>query len=215
MKKLNVLALSAAIAAASLTTTGTALAGVTANIGAASNYLWRGTSLSNEAAAISGGVDYSHDAGAYAGIWVSSEGLAGASSETDLYVGFAGEAEGISYDVGYVEYMYSQIDPSVDYAEIYFSVGYEFAEFFYANSSDLELGTGEGSDYMALTLSHDKFSFTYGDYSFDDSSNDYSHYDLGVALTDELSLTYSKNDVDGTEGDGRFVVSYGLEFDVK
>jgi len=209
MKKLNVLALSAAIAAASLTTTGTAVAGVTANVGAASNYLWRGTSLSNEAAAVSGGVDYSHDAGAYAGIWVSSEGLAGATGETDLYAGFAGEVEGISYDVGYIEYMYTQVDPSVDFSEIYFSVGYEFAEFFYANSSDLE------SDYMALTLSHDRYSFTYGDYGFDDSASDYSHFDLSAALTDELSITYSSNDMDGAEGDGRFVVSYGLEFDVK
>ena len=214
MKKLNVLALSAAIAAASLTTTGTAVADVTANVGAASNYLWRGTSLSNEGAAVSGGVDYSHASGAYAGVWQSSEGLSG-SAETDLYVGFSGEAEGISYDVGYVSFMYPQTDPAADFAEIYFSAGYEFAEFYYAKSSDLELGTGEGSDYMTLTLSHDKFSFTYGDYSFDDSSYDYTHYDLGVALTDELSLTYSKNDMDGIEGEGRLVVAYGLEFDVK
>lgn len=213
MKKLNVLALSAAIAAASLTTTGTAVADVTANVGATSNYLWRGVSLSGEAAAVSGGVDYSHASGAYAGVWQSSEGASG-SAETDLYAGFSGEAKGVSYDVGYVSFMYPQTTPSVDFAEIYFSVGYEFAEFYYANSSDLELGTGEGSDYMALTLSYDKYSFVYGDYSFDDSTNDYTHYDLGVALTDELSLTYSQNDITGDD-DGRLVIAYGLEFDVK
>ena len=207
MKKLNVLALSAAIAAAGLTTTGTALAEVSANVGAASNYLWRGTSLSNEAAAISGGVDYSHDSGAYAGIWVSSEGFAGATGETDLYVGFAGEAKDFSYDVGYVSFIYTQINPSVDFDEIYFSVGYKFAELYYANSSDLD------SDYVALTLSHDRYSFTYGDYSFD-AGGDYSHFDLSAALTDELSITYSQNDITGDD-DGRFVVSYGLEFDVK
>jgi len=211
MKKLNVLAISAALASALLS--GAAVADVTANVGATSNYLWRGVSLSNEAAAVSGGVDYSHASGAYAGVWQSSEGASG-SAETDVYAGFSGEAEGVSYDIGFVSYMYPQTTPSVDFAEVYFSAGYEFAEFFYANSSDLELGTGKGSDYMALTLSYDKFSVVYGDYSFDDSSNDYTHVDLGVALTDELSLTYSQNDITGDD-DGRLVIAYGLEFDVK
>jgi len=211
MKKLNVLAISAAVASALLS--GAAVADVTANVGATSNYLWRGVSLSNEAAAVSGGVDYSHASGAYAGVWQSSEGASG-SAETDVYAGFSGEAEGVSYDIGFVSYMYPQTTPSVDFAEVYFSAGYEFAEFFYANSSDLELGTGKGSDYMALTLSYDKFSVVYGDYSFDDSSNDYTHVDLGVALTDELSLTYSQNDITGDD-DGRLVIAYGLEFDVK
>jgi uncharacterized protein (TIGR02001 family) len=217
MKKLNVLALSAAIAAASLTTTGTAVAGVTANVGAASNYLWRGVSLSREAAAVSGGVDYSHDSGLYAGVWVSSEGAAailGATGtptgETDVYVGYAGEYEDVSYDIGYLSYMYPQSESvnDSDFDEITLSVGYEFAEFLYANSSDLD------SDYMALTLSHDRYSFTYGDYSFDDSASDYSHFDLSAALTDELSLTYSQNDITGDD-DGRLVIAYGLEFDVK
>ncbi len=211
MKKLNVLAISAAVAGALLS--GSAVADVTANVGVTSNYLWRGVSLSGEAAAVSGGVDYSHASGAYAGVWQSSEGASG-SAETDAYVGFAGEAEGISYDVGYVSFMYPQTNPSADFAEVYLSVGYEFAEFYYANSSDIVLGTGEGSDYMALTLSYDKFSVVYGDYSFDDSSNDYTHVDLGVALTDELSLTYSQSDITGDD-DGRLVIAYGLEFDVK
>jgi len=216
MKKLNVLALSAAIAAASLTTSGTAVAEVTANIGATSNYLWRGTSLSSEAAAISGGVDYAHDSGLYAGVWVSNEGYvestgANATGETDLYAGYAGEYEGISYDIGYLSYMYPQAGSAADadFDEVVLSVGYEFAEFLYATSSDIE------ADYMALTLSHDRYSFTYGDYAFDlDSSSDYSHFDLSAALTDELSITYSQNDITGDD-DGRLVVAYGLEFDVK
>jgi len=212
MKKLNLLAISAAVSGALLS--GAAAAEVTANVGAASNYLWRGVSLSGESSQVYGGVDYSHAAGLYAGVWQSSEG-ATASGETDVYVGFAGEAGKIAYDVGFIQYMYPQdATPDIDYGEVYFSVGYDFAEFFYANSSDLKLGTGEGSDYMSLTLSYDKFWFTYGDYGFDDSTNDYSHFDLGVSLTDELSLTYSQNDITGDD-DGRLVVAYTLEFDVK
>lgn len=213
MKKLNILAISAAIAAGSLVS-GAATAGVTANVGAASNYLWRGVTLSNEAAQVFGGVDYSHDSGLYAGVWQSSEGGT-ASGETDVYVGFSGESGKISYDVGFVQYMYPQdATPDIDYGEVYFSAGYDFVEFFYANSSDVLIGAGEGSDYMSLTLSYDKFSLVYGDYGFDDSTADYTHFDLGVALTDELSLTYSQNDITGDD-DGRLVIAYTLEFDVK
>jgi len=205
MKKLNLLAISAAVAGALVS--GAAAADVTANFGATSNYLWRGDTLSNEAAAISGGADYSHASGAYAGIWVSSEGFAGATGETDLYVGYAGEAGDISYDVGYVSYMYTQVD-TADFEEIYASVGYGPVSLFVANDSDND------NSYVSVSAEHGMFSITYGDYSFD-AGGDYSHVDLGVALTDELSLTYSSNDLDGPTGDGRFVVSYGLEFDVK
>lgn len=213
MKNLNVLAISAAIAAGSLVS-GAATAGVTANVGAASNYVWRGTSLSNEAAQVYGGVDYSHESGLYAGVWQSSEGFVGLSNETDVYIGFSGESGKVSYDIGFVQYMYPQIATDVDFGEVYFSVGYDFVEFFYANSGDVLIGAGEGSDYMSLTLSYDKFSFVYGDYGFDDSTADYTHFDLGVALTDELSLTYSQNDITGDD-DGRLVIAYTLEFDVK
>lgn len=206
MKKVKVLALSAAVA--SVLVAGSAVAEVTANLGVASNYLWRGTSLSNEGAAVSGGVDYSHESGIYVGVWQSSEGFTN-SSETDVYAGFSGEAGDISYDVGFIKYMYPQDATDPDFDEVYFSVGYKFASFFYANSSDLE------TDYMTLTLEHDRYSFVYGDYAFDlDPTSDYSHFDLGVALTDELSLTYSKNDITGDD-DGRLVIAYGLEFEVK
>ena len=177
MKKLNVLAISAVVAAGSLVS-GAATAGVTANVGAASNYVWRGVTLSGEGPQVFGGVDYSHDSGLYAGVWQSSEGDNGNSSETDLYVGFSRESGKISYDIGFVSYMYPQdaTVPDADYDEIYFSVGYDFAELFYATSSDID------ADYMSLTLSYDKYSFVYGDYSFDAPNSDYSHFDLGVAF---------------------------------
>ena len=75
---------------------GSALAEVTGNIGATSNYLWRGTTQTNDAAAVQGGIDYAHDSGFYAGTWVSNVdfgdetsyeldlyGVSGASDETD------------------------------------------------------------------------------------------------------------------------------------
>ncbi len=210
MKKIKLLALSSAVAAAMSGFSTTAVAGASANIGVASNYLWRGVSLSNDAAEVSGGVDYSHESGAYAGIWQSSEGAVAATGgnstgETDVYAGFSGEASGISYDVGFTAYKYLQNDTS-DFNEVFFSVGYQMASFYYATSSDLD------ADYMSLTLEYDKYSFVFGDYS-GDGITDYTHFDLSAALTDELSITYSKNDLAGDDN-GRIVVAYGLEFEL-
>ena len=42
---------------------GAANAALEANIGATSNYLWRGVTQSSDDGAISGGLDYSHDSG--------------------------------------------------------------------------------------------------------------------------------------------------------
>jgi uncharacterized protein (TIGR02001 family) len=216
MKNLNAMVIGAAVAGA--LASGTAAAEITANVGATSNYLWRGTSLSADAAAVYGGVDYAHESGAYAGLWQSTEDVTGdvTGSETDVYFGYAGEAGEFTYDVGYISYIYLQSNTDVDYAEIYLTGGWKFVELFYANSNDVRVGSGKGSDYFSLTLSYDRYSFVYGDYSFDDSSAnaDYTHFDLSVALTDELSLTYSKNDITGDDN-GRIVVAYTLEFDVK
>lgn len=211
MKKANILALSAAVAGVLVSSA--SYAGATANIGAATNYLWRGTSLSNEGPQVFGGVDYAHDSGFYAGVWLSSEGFVGAqptggpTGETDWYAGFSGESGKFSYDIGYLMYTYPQFS-SVDFDEAYLSLGYSFVSFYYADSSDLD------SQYMSLTFEYDRYSFVYGDFSFDRNlSAEYSHYDLSAALTDELSITYSLNDLD-VDDDGRLVVSYGLEFEL-
>jgi len=211
MKKANILALSAAIAGVLVSSA--SYADATANIGAATNYLWRGTSLSNERAQVFGGVDYSHSSGLYAGVWASSEGYVGAQAtgdptgETDWYAGFSGESGKFSYDLGYLMYKYAQ-SGNFDFEEGYLSLGYSFASLYYASSADLK------SDYYALTLEYEWFSFVYGDFSFDrNKTGDYSHYDLSAALTDELSITYATNDLD-SDDNGRLVVSYGLEFEL-
>ena len=211
------IALGAAMAAA-LTSTA-AFAEITANIGVASTYLWRGqdlgiadTNANGSQPQVSGGVDYAHESGFYAGLWQSSEGFT-SSPETDLYIGFAGEVEDISYDVGFVSYMYFQDevnDPAGgdrDFEEVYFGVGFGPASLFYANDSDND------TTYFSLSGEYEMFTVTYGDFAFDTSpASDYTHFDISVALTDELSLTYSKTDVDNSEP--LIVVSYGLEFEV-
>ena len=208
------LVLGAALATAFTSTA--AFADVTANIGVASQYFWRGITLSAPAPQVSGGVDYAHDSGFYAGVWTSSEGLYG-GPETDFYAGFGGEVEGISYDIGFISYQYLQAESlgygtNQDFEEIYFGLGYGPVSFSYANDSDNE------TDYITLSGEFEGITLTYGSYAFDlDSTLDYTHIDIAYALTDELSIMYSTPDFDDATviDDPSVIIMYGLEFDLK
>lgn len=98
----------------------------TANLSASNNYLWRGLTQTQNNPAVSGGIDYAHDSGFYVGTWVSNVDYAPAdvySYEHDLYVGYAGEYNGISYDFGYLYYNYDE-EADIDFGEVYGSLGY-------------------------------------------------------------------------------------------
>jgi len=84
-----------------------AFAGASGNIAVGSDYLWRGMTQNSHTAAVSGGLDYSHDAGIYLGTWGSN--LAG-DSEVDLYGGFSKEFGAVGIDVGAIYYMYPHVD---------------------------------------------------------------------------------------------------------
>jgi uncharacterized protein (TIGR02001 family) len=109
---------------------GAAQAEVSANIGATSNYLWRGVTQTNNGAAIQGGIDYSHESGFYLGTWASNVDFGDSTSndtgtEVDLYGGFAGEVSGLIYDLGYIKYLYPQ-HKGADFGEVYGSLGYSY-----------------------------------------------------------------------------------------
>jgi len=128
-KMFKPLAVSAVLAVSGLTAT--AQADVSANIGATSNYIWRGVSQTQDQAAVQGGVDYAHDSGLYVGTWTSNVdfgGVArqGAGYELDLYGGYGGEFGGLAYDVGYIYYLYPSLTSgeAADFSEIYGTLGY-------------------------------------------------------------------------------------------
>ena len=91
-----------------------------ANIGAVSNYLWRGLTQTGDGAAIQGGLDYSHASGFHAGTWASNVdwGTDKPSYELDAYFGFKGA---INDDLGYAlkatYYAYPD-GRDVDFAEL-------------------------------------------------------------------------------------------------
>ncbi len=139
---------------------------VTANVGVTSDYIWRGVSQSSEAASVSGGVDYAHESGFYAGTWVGSlgdEGSGFSGSEVDLYLGYGGEAGEIGYDVGYIYYNYPTAEG--DFGELYGSVSYDIFSAGFAYT--LNGGNVDGVDNVLF-----------------DSGDIYLHVGVGVNLSE-------------------------------
>jgi uncharacterized protein (TIGR02001 family) len=91
---------------------GIAQAEVSTNLGAVSDYRFRGISQTQNAPAVQGGIDYTNANGFYAGNWNSSVTSLvytnGAGLESDLYAGYKKEFGGITFDVGSYNYIYSR-----------------------------------------------------------------------------------------------------------
>ena len=113
------------------------------NVGATSDYVFRGISQSRNRAAFSAGVDYSHTpTGLYAGTWVSTiswinDSDTGATPsargntpyEQDFYAGIKGDiGAGLNYDVGAIYYLYPNhklgSTPNANTVEVYGKIGY-------------------------------------------------------------------------------------------
>ncbi len=236
MKKtftLKPLALSLAVAAASAASVvpATAQAEVSYNAAVSNFYLWRGLDISEGQAVVSGGVDYSHDSGLYAGMWASSEAD---GSEFDLYGGWAKEFGEFGINLGYFAYFYpTELSYTADIptskapiAETGFDEdeGTLITEYYVALSySDLSVGAyintdqDENDDYKYLTVdyTYDKFGFHYGKTMLDEG-DEYSDVNISYAATDAFTITVSKamgDAVEDTSLENPMVnISYSLAF---
>lgn len=155
---------------------GSALAGVSGNVGVVSEYMFRGISQGT-GAAVQGGIDYSHDSGFYAGLWGSNIDWGTGHAETDVYAGFSGEAGGFSYDFGATYYYYPE------YKE----------DALYALDSDFDPNTIEGYvklGFGPVTLGTFYTPKWFGavDGSGDDVSQLYVNLSAGFPISDSLSL---------------------------
>lgn len=230
MKKLNLV--KATVLAAGLAPA-MGLAELTGNVGATSNYIWRGVSQAADGPAISGGLDYSHDSGFYAGTWISNVNFTPATGsqqyEQDYYAGFAGGSGDFSYDVGYIYWDYP-LAPGADFGEVYGSVGYDIltVQVNYTTNSQTEPDTGsafvEGDVYAKATLdfllTEDGLglSLTAGHYAYNDDGmggvENYNHYNAYLSKG-EFSFGVEGNDMEGGNADRqRFVVSWNKSFDL-
>ncbi len=216
----RLIALSTTLSLTSLASTSAlAVDGLSANVGATSNYLWRGVTQTNNDAAVSGGIDYSASSGFYAGVWTSNASWAeDMTYEADIYGGFSGDlGNGFGYDVGYIYYGYDS-DANSDFSEVYanlsygaFSIGYNTLVDSDANGSfgDDTYITADAEFEVAKDLS---LAFHLGNYDFD-AGGDYTDY--GVSLSKSgFTLALSDTDIDGADGDLNITVSYSIDLDL-
>lgn len=139
---------------------------VTGSVTLASQYRFRGISLSDERPALQGTLNLNHRSGLYAGVWGSNiDGfgeLGGSNLELDFYAGFRRQiASGVTVDAGLLYYAYPG------------SSGGDF-EFFepYANVS-VTRGPVTGKLGIAFAPSQDALA---------NNSNTYIYGDLSVAI---------------------------------
>ncbi|MCB2108901.1 MAG: TorF family putative porin [Rhodobacteraceae bacterium] len=171
-----------------------AFGSVSGSIALTSDYIFRGYSQTAEDPAIQGGLTWSADAGFYAGFWGSNVEFApgdGASLELDLFAGYSGAVDNLSYDVGVIYYAYpgDAAGTNYDYWEGAVKLGYDF---------------GPASWTAGVYYSPDNFGGT----------NDAVYLTTGVAvpLAENFSIdaNIGRNEVDPSFGPDYFDWNVGM-----
>jgi uncharacterized protein (TIGR02001 family) len=173
-------------------------ADVAFNVGAVTDYRYRGISQTRLKPALQGGVDFSQG-GLYLGAWASTikwikDGGGGADVELDLYGGYKGEiTKGLSYDVGVLAYQYPGHDLAVspNTTEIYAALSYGPVTAKYSHSVTNLFGFSDskGSGYVDLSAT---FEITDG-WMLTPHIGRQTVKNLGVASYTDASLTLSKD----------------------
>jgi len=208
---------------------GSALAEVTGNIGATSNYLWRGTTQTNDAAAVQGGIDYAHDSGFYAGTWVSNVDFGDETSyELDLYGGYGGNfTEDLTYDISYLYYAYPDAGGSIDFGEVALTLGWKWLDVGYSKVINADSGVSGASDetdwsYIQANASFPlteklsvafHYGYSQGDVVEDLFGDTYADYNVTLsAETDIGTVSFMAADTDLPKNDAKVVLGYSYGF---
>jgi uncharacterized protein (TIGR02001 family) len=192
-----------------LVASATAQADVSANLGFASEYYYRG--IFQESSSASGGIDYESN-GFSVGTWAAD---VGDGLEVDLYGGYGGEFGDFSYSVGFTGYYYTG-DFDDTYQEINLGAGYGVFSF------DVAVGRydnfdGPTLDYTYYSITAEKNGF-YGKYAgfSQDFEGEYVEVGYGTTVAEldvGLSLIFSNSDLVG-ESDEAVVLTIGKSFDI-
>ncbi len=197
MKKLSQAIVLAGAMTAGLVGVQTAQAEVSASAAVANNYIFRGLLLGSGTPAVSGALDYSHESGAYAGVWgTSGDTLSG--DEYDVYFGFGGESGDFSYDVNVLSYLYPARSVGVvelgEFVELTASVG--FKSFGLSVTVPVADSVDVWSDdyvYTKVSYGYEKFGIAVGNNSFSGvGAGDYTHVDLSYSFNDNVTFTASQ-----------------------
>jgi uncharacterized protein (TIGR02001 family) len=144
-------------------------ADVAFNVGAVTDYRYRGISQTRLKPALQGGVDFSQG-GFYLGAWASTikwikDFNGDASVELDLYGGYKGEiSKELSYDLGVLTYQYpsNKLSPSANTTEIYGALTFGPATLKYSHAVTDTFGNLDSKNSFYLDASA---TFDVGGYS--------------------------------------------------
>jgi uncharacterized protein (TIGR02001 family) len=140
------------------------------NIGAVSDYRYRGISQTRKQATLQGGFDYNDKSGFYVGAWASGikwiqdAGAKDGTVEIDLYGGYKGAAGDVAYDVGFLRYQYQGntlakvsglVDANTNEVYAAATMGLFTAKYSYATSNLFGNPKSSGSYYLDLSAAVD------------------------------------------------------------
>ena len=213
MKKINTL-LAASVLAATAGVSAPVMADLSANIGFASEYYYRGLMQAESSA--SAGVDY-ESGSLSAGIWTAD---VGDGLEVDVYASYGIELGGLGVSVGYTTYQYTgEFDTEYNEVNLNLSYGIFSLE---VSDGEHEVDGADDADYLftALTVEQNGFYGTYGAFS-NDWDGDYIELGYGAEIggfETGVALIFSQDDlgVDGTNGDDdeAIIFTLGKSFDL-
>jgi uncharacterized protein (TIGR02001 family) len=130
------------------------------NVGAVTEYRYRGISQSRLNPALQGGIDFAHKSGFYLGTWGSSikwikDGGGDSDVEIDLYGGYKGTVGDVGYDVGLLRYQYPshKLAVSPNTTELYGAVTVGPATLKYSQSTTNLFGFANSKNSYYLDLS--------------------------------------------------------------
>lgn len=214
--------LTTAVSALALMTSAPSFAELTANASVSNNYIWRGLTQSINESVVQGGIDYASESGFYVGTWTSNvayDSDDAYSYEHDMYFGFSGEAEGFSYDLGYLYYNYDE-NAGFDFGEVYGSIGFGnfgLTAYFLTNAEPDEAPGQDFSAFETFYLAGDytiplasgaevglHMGYHEGDWAeaFNGVTEGYFDYNISIAK-DGFAFMVTGTDLDGDDdGDG-------------
>lgn len=177
------------------------------NLGATSDYIWRGVTQTENDPALQGGIDWEHNSGLYLGSWASNVSFDGDSDiELDIYGGVVIPAtENLSFDLGYMRYEFLDLD-SAD--EAYLGVTHKALTIKYSRGFEVEWNYFEGEYTLSLPR---EFSAVLhlGHFDFKDGG-DYNDWKAAIQrewFDLDWELAFSDTNLDMAGADGRVALT--------
>ncbi|MDB5859899.1 MAG: hypothetical protein JWQ76_3588 [Ramlibacter sp.] len=187
------------------------------NVGAVTDYRYRGISQSRLKPALQAGADFAHKSGFYIGTWGSSikwikDGGGDADVEIDLYGGYKFNAGPVGVDVGALRYFYpsSKLGVNPDTTELYVAGTYGPATLKYSHAVTNLFGFADSKNsyYLDLSASFDTgyWGLTFVPhigYQRVAHNSDFSYTDWSLGLGKDfgngisMSLAYVDTNADG------------------